>query len=152
MTVTAIPNAPEVTETKKSQSKGKEKGAGRKKLVLILVGALALGAGAYFTVLKPKPTGPPVAGEVVKLDPIQINLADEHYLRIGLALQLVKGTKEADGSKALDATIGVFSGLPMSEVNDPKHRELLRKELVKELGERYEGGVMGVYFTELVTQ
>ena len=74
------------------------------------------------------------------------------YLRIAVGLQMVAGAHEADTSKAADATIAVFSGLPMSEVNDPKHRELLRKELVKELEERYEGDVMGVYFTELVTQ
>ena len=153
MTVTAIPTAPEATEdkSKKKAAKSGKKG-GRKKLVVLLVGALALGAGAYFTVLKPKPAGPPVPGDVVKLDAIQINLAGDHYLRIAIGLQLVKGVKEADTSKAADATIGVFSGLPMAEVNDPKHRELLRKELVKELKERYEGEVMGVYFTELVTQ
>ena len=152
MTVTAMPKTPDATDEKpKDKGKGKEKGS-KKKLIMIVVGVLALGGGGYYMFLKTKPTGPPVAGEVVKLEPIQINLADEHYLRIGLALQLVAGAHEADGSKALDATIGVFSGLEMSEVNDPKHRELLRKELVKELDERYEGEVMGVYFTELVTQ
>ena len=155
MTVTAIQNAAPQAETdpkKAKKAKSAEKGGGKKKLIMIVVGVLAFGGGGYYMFLKPKPTGPPVAGDVVKLDAIQINLADDHYLRIALALQLVKGTKEADTCKAADAAIGIFSGLPMSEVNDPKHRELLRKELVKELKERYEDGVMGVYFTELVTQ
>ncbi|RNL80250.1 flagellar basal body-associated FliL family protein [Nocardioides marmorisolisilvae] len=156
MTVTAMPTAPEATEDKSKKKAGKDgekaKG-GKKKLIMMIVGALVLGGGGYVMFLKPKgPPGPPVAGDVVKLDAIQINLADDHYLRIAIGLQLVKGVKETDTSKAADATIGVFSGLPMSEVNDPKHRELLRKELVKELKERYEGEVMGVYFTELVTQ
>jgi flagellar FliL protein len=146
MTVTAIPQAPATPAEKAKAPKSK------KKLIVILVAVLVVGGGVYNFVLKPAPTGPPKPGVVVKLDPIQINLADAHYLRVGLALQLVKGVKAADGSKALDATIGVFSGLPMSEVNDPKHRELLRNELVKELHERYDGDVMGVYFTELVTQ
>ena len=146
MTVTAIPSTSEATE-----DKPKEKGS-KKKLIMIVVGVLAFGGGGYYMFLKPKPTGPPVPGEIVKLEPIQINLAEDHYLRIALGLQLVKGAAEADGTKALDATIGIFSGLPMTEVNDPKKRELLRKELVKELDERYEGAVMGVYFTELVTQ
>lgn len=159
MTVTAMPTAaPEAPDDKKAKAKaakgakGAEKG-GKKKLIMILVGVLALGGGGYVMFLKPKgPPGPPVAGDVVKIDPIQINLADDHYLRISPALQLVKGVKEADTTKAADATITVFSGLPMSEVNDPKHREMLRKELLKVLKERYEGEVMGVYFTELVTQ
>jgi flagellar FliL protein len=152
MTVTAIPNAPEVADAK-AKGKGKDKAkGGKKKLIMIIVGVLVFGGGGYYMFLKPKPVGPPVPGEVMKLDAIQINLADNHYLRIAISLQLVKGVKEADGSKAQDAAITVFSGLPMSEVNDPKHRELLRTELVKQLKERYEGGVMGVYFTELVTQ
>lgn len=151
MTVTAMPTAPEATDDK-AKKKGEKAKGGKKKLIIMIVGALVLGAAAYLLVLKPKPPGPPVPGDVVKLEAIQINLADDHYLRIAIGLQLVKGVKEADTSKAADATIGVFSGLPMTEVNDPKHRELLRKELVKELKERYEGEVMGVYFTELVTQ
>ena len=151
MTVTAMPTAPEAT---KDQAKNDPKAkGGKKKLIMIIVAVLVLGGGGYFMFLKPKgPPGPPKPGDVVKLDAIQINLADNHYLRIAVGLQLVAGVKEADTSKAADATIGVFSGLPMSEVNDPKHRELLRKELVKQLKERYEGEVMGVYFTELVTQ
>ena len=153
MTVTAMPNAPEATlEKNKSKAKKEGKPGGKKKLIMILVGVLAFGGGGYYMFLKPKPTGPPVPGDVLKLEAIQINLAEDHYLRIALGLQLVKGVKEADTSKAADATISVFSGLPMSEVNDPKHRELLRTELVKQLKDRYDGEVMGVYFTELVTQ
>ncbi|RNL62645.1 flagellar basal body-associated protein FliL [Nocardioides marmoriginsengisoli] len=146
MTVTAMPQTPadEAVDAPVRKS--------RKKLVTLLVGALLLGGGGYYLFLMPAKSGPPVPGEVVTLEPIQVNLAAEHYLRIGIALQLVKGVKEADGSKALDATIEIFSGLPMAEVNDPKHRAALKKELVKELEERYEKEVMGVYFTELVTQ
>jgi flagellar FliL protein len=144
MTVTAMPPTtatPAEAAPKKS----------RKKLIIILVAVLALGGGGYMF-LKPKPTGPPQPGDVVKLDPIQINLAADHYLRVGIALQLTKGTSEADGSKALDAAITLFSGEPMALVNDPKKREVLKKQLVTELGKLYEGGVMGVYFTEFVTQ
>ncbi|MFL6105891.1 MAG: flagellar basal body-associated FliL family protein [Marmoricola sp.] len=150
MTVTAIPQAaaPAGAAAAEPPAKG-----GKKKIVIILVAVLVLGGGGgYYMFGRPKPVGPPKPGVVVKLDPIQINLASEHYLRIGIALQLVAGVKEADGSKALDATIELFSGLPMAEVNDGKKRDELKKELVKELEERYEKEVMGVYFTELVTQ
>lgn len=123
----------------------------RKKLIMIVVAVLVIGGGGY-QFLMPKPNTPPKPGEVVALEPIQINLGDEHYLRIGLALQLTTKAKEADGSKALDAAINLFSGLPMAEVNDPEHRTALKKELEKELFELYEKEVMGVYFTEFVTQ
>lgn len=145
MTVTAMP--PAATEQQPAEAP-----KSKKKLIIILVAVLALGGGGYFMFLKPKPSGPPQPGEVVKLDPIQINLAAEHYLRVGVALQLTAGASEAEGSKALDATINLFSGLPMAQVNDPKKREVLKKQLVTELEELYEGDVMGVYFTEFVTQ
>lgn len=147
MTVTAMPQ----TATPDKADEAAPKGS-KKKLIMIIVGVLVLGGGGYYMFLKPKPAGPPVPGIVVKLDSIQINLAAEHYLRVGVALQLVEGVKEADGSKALDAAIEIFSGLPMAEVNDSKKRDALKKELVKELDHRYEGEVMGVYFTEFVTQ
>jgi flagellar protein FliL len=147
MTVTAMPSSgpdqADGTEEKPKRS--------RKKLVLILVAVLAIGGGGYWF-MRPKPAAPPTPGEVVKLDPIQVNLAGSHYLRLGIALQLVAGAAEADGSKALDAAIAEFSGADMAEVNDPGKREEYKVQLEKELDERYEGDVMGVYFTEFVTQ
>jgi flagellar protein FliL len=147
MTVTAIPSTTpdqaDIGEEKPKRSK--------KKLVIILVAVLALGGGGYWFT-RPKPEAAPKPGEVVKLDPIQVNLASSHYLRLGIALQLVAGAAEADGSKALDAAIAEFSGIEMAEVNDPAKREVYKKQLEKELEHRYEGDVMGVYFTEFVTQ
>ena len=72
---------------------------------------------------------------MVALEPIQINLAGGHYLRVGVALQLTEAAHEADGSKALDATIAIFSGLRDGGGGlDPKQREHLKKELLEELG------------------
>lgn len=147
MTVTAIPQtAPAAGDEKAAPPKSK------KNLILILVAVLAIGGGGYWFFLKPAPDGPPKPGEVVKLDPIQVNLASAHYLRVGIALQLTASAHEADGSKALDAAIALFSGLPMAEVNDPKERATLKKELEHQLAELYHEEVMGIYFTEFVTQ
>lgn len=86
------------------------------------------------------------------LDPVQINLAGGHYLSMSIALQLTDKAKEADGSKALDAAIELFSGREITEVNDAKERLKLKEELVKELDDLYEGEVMDVYFTQFVSQ
>lgn len=146
MTVTAIPQAGTEEKTAvKTEPKSK------KKLVIALVAVLAIG-GIGYKFLMPAPSGPPKPGDVLKLDSIQVNLAAEHYLRVGIALQLVNGVKLADGSKALDAAIAEFSGLPMSQVNDPKQRVQLKDELQKELWKLYDKEVMGIYFTEFVTQ
>jgi flagellar FliL protein len=131
----------------------KKRGGGRKKMILILVVLLALGAAAYWFFLKPADAKEaPKPGEVVSLEPIQVNLAAGHYLKIGVALQLTVETTEVDGSKALDATIDLFSNRPMEQLTRSDVRAKLKKELVKELKDRYDGEVMGVYFTDFVTQ
>ena len=87
------------------------------------------------------------------LDPVQINLEGGHYLRIGIALQMTNNVAHApDGSKALDATIDLFSGLDMADLGKAKERHHLKEELMEHLDHAYHGDVMGVYFTEFVTQ
>ena len=125
----------------------------RKKLLLGVVVVLALGAAAWWVMLRPAGVNEaPKPGEVVQLEPIQVNLAGGHYLKIGIALQAVDGVKELEGSKALDATIDLFSGTTMAQLADGRKRTRLKEQLTKELEHRYDGDVMGVYFTDFVTQ
>ena len=131
-----------------------EEKRGRKKLVLVvlLVIAVAAAAGWWF-VLKPAAPSRPQPGTVLKLDAIQVNLADGHYLRIGIALQASKGAPtDLDGSKALDATIELFSGQPMDRLAVRASRDRLKAALVHRLDTLYDGEVIGVYFTDFVTQ
>src|SRR3546814_10060566 len=96
MTMTALPT------DKKSDGEADEtpKSSKKKTLIIALVVLLALGGGAWQFFLKPAPSEP-APGEVLPLTAIQVNLAGGHYLRIGLALQLVEGAEEADGSKEI---------------------------------------------------
>ena len=164
MTVTAMPQAdpgaplgpPPPGKAGKKAKKGAKVGRrSRKKLVLVvLVLSLVIAAGWYF-VLKPGPAAEqaPEPGQVVALEPIQVNLSAGHYLRLGIALQMTKDVKEApDGSKALDTAIALFSGRSMEELVRPGEREKLKERLAERLAERYEGEVMDVYFTDFVTQ
>ncbi len=139
----------------------KKKGGRRKLLVLLLV--LALGGGAaYWFLLRPGPddAGAAVAeepapepGDVLVVEAISLNLADGHYLRIGVGLQLTADVaEEPDTARALDLVVTTFSGREVAEVTSPEGREALRGELVDRLTEAYEGEVMDVYFTDYVTQ
>jgi flagellar protein FliL len=132
----------------------------RKKLVLVMVPVVlvALGAAWFFLL---KPSGPaepaaeptPVAGEVLAVEPVSLNLQGGHYLRLGLALQLTADVAEApDPSKAIDHAIALFSGRSVEEISEPKSREKIRAQLAHELAEAYDGEVMGVYLTNYVTQ
>ncbi len=147
-------SAPTVAPAGQAAPPAAEEKGGKKKLVMILVLVLLVGGAAYWFVLKPKPAGAdePKPGEVVRLDPIQVNLSGGHYLKIGVALQLTAGAHEVDGAKALDATIETFSGKSMDTLTRPDNREKLKQRLEKELEHRYHGDVMEVYFTDFVTQ
>ncbi len=128
---------------------------GKKKMVLVGLLVVLLGAGAawWFMIRPASAHEAPTPGAVVKLDAIQVNLADGHYLRVGIALQTVQGAPtDLDGSKALDTTIELFSGQQMSTLARESSRDHLKQELEKDLDKAYDGEVMGVYFTDFVTQ
>lgn len=143
---TAVINPAAVSETT-----GKKK-LSKKLIAIVAVVVLAAAGAGYFFLLKPSGPKVPQPGAVDPLSSIQINLADGHYLRLGMALQLTKGSGDIDGSKALDAAISLFSGASVDVVDDHAGREKLRTQLEKTLKQRYAGDVMDVYFTEFVTQ
>ena len=142
-TLTAPP-APDETE--------EATGGGKKKLVIVLALLLVLGGAGYWFFLKPSAPKEPEPGEVVTLEPIQVNLADGHYLRIGVALQFTADAAHPEGSKALDAVIDLFSGEEQAELVKAAHRKELKHELEETLHHDYHGEVLEVYFTEFVTQ
>jgi flagellar FliL protein len=131
------------------------KKGGKKKLLLVLVVVLVAAGAGYWFFLKPARDAakPPEPGVVVKLDAIQINLADDHYLKVGIALQASKDAgEELDGSKALDETIDLFSGQSMDDLARRAFRDKMKKNLEHRLDKAYEGEVIGVYFTDFVSQ
>jgi flagellar FliL protein len=84
---------------------------------------------------------------------ISINLADGHYLRLGMGLQLTKATKTAPNpARALDLAIVEFSGRTVAEVSDPATRDKMKAELLTSLEKVYKGEVMDLYLTNFVTQ
>ena len=92
-------------------------------------------------------------GEVLTVDAISINLADGHYLRLGMGLQLTRETKTAPNpSRALDLAIAEFSGHTVAEVSDPATRDKMKAELLTSLEKAYKGEVMDLYLTNFVTQ
>ncbi len=130
-----------------------KKGKPVKLIAGLLVLALVAVAGWWFMLRPAGAEEAPHPGEVLKLDAIQVNLEGGHYLRIGIALQATDEVEEElDGSKALDATIELFTGRTMEQLRSEKYRHQLKNKLEAHLDEAYEGEVMGVYFTDFVTQ
>ena len=135
-----------------SPDEEKAGGGRKKKLIVIALVLVVAAAAAWWFLLRPSGPTEPEPGEVMTMEPIQINLADGHYLRVGIALQLSADAHEADGSKALDATIELFSGTEQSELVKAGQRKELKEKLEEKLHHDYHGDVLEVYFTEFVTQ
>lgn len=96
-------------------------------------------------------------GPVVTMDPININLAEGHYLRIAIALGLSADAKVDeehgfDTAPASDVVLSTFSGMAMSDLTSADGREHTREQLLEALAEHYGDEVVHVYFTEFVMQ
>jgi flagellar FliL protein len=136
---------------------GEKPKKGKKKLIIILVVVLLLGGAGYKVLLggggKAAAAPKPIAGAVVPLEAINLNLANGHYLKLGIALQATTLAHEPpDGSEALDIAINLLSNRSLAEMTTTAARDRIQKELVTRVSEAYEGEVMDVYFTEFVTQ
>jgi flagellar FliL protein len=112
-----------------------------------------------------------VLGPVVKLDPITLNVADGHYLRVGLGLQLSADAEGGGGggghgapaepdtsdkaghyAKALDIVIGSLGRRTYTELVATDGRTAAKDELVHLLTEAYHEEIVDLYFTEFVLQ
>lgn len=136
----------------------------------VVVGPKLLGGGAASgEPATESTTSTTTPGPVVTLEPITLNLADGHLLKVGLALQIsaawldehgqMTGTEEPaltdptrGYARALDAAIGAFSSRTMSELMEASGREGVRSELAARLGELYGGEIETVYLYEFVMQ
>ena len=105
---------------------------------------------------------------MVNIAPLSLNLAGGHYLKIGVAVQLVD---DGDGGDAHDADespadawlaehgpvirdllISELGGAHVAEFASSDGREAVRAQLLEKANEHLEGAVYALYFTEFVIQ
>jgi flagellar FliL protein len=144
-------------ETDEAPKKGK-----KKLLLIILVVLLAAGGAAYFFLFSGKAaaTEPVSSGTYLVLDPVAVNLAGGGYLKIGLSLELTTDGAAGgeggglDGSKATDLVISTFSQAAPADVTGA--RDALKQALQQKIVQAYtvdgKEQVMGIYYTQYVTQ
>jgi flagellar protein FliL len=126
---------------KDDEEKGKEEGkkGGKGKIMMLLPTILLLAAAGWYFFLRSD--GPaevvlptPTAGSIKALDPITVNLAGGHFLKLGMAVQFdASAGEETDGSKALDLAITEFSGRTIDELATTTGRDKAKEELVARL-------------------
>ncbi|MHB1065098.1 MAG: flagellar basal body-associated FliL family protein [Georgenia sp.] len=155
--------APKIGSREPAPAPAAEPGSGRRRapmiIALVLVVVVLLGAVAY--VLRPWEPSAAIAevpaaaplGAVVAVEPISLNLAGGRYLRLGFSIQFTEDApKELQTAKALDIAIATFSGRSVEEINDMESRAQITKQFVADLTDVYEGSVVDIYYTDLVTQ
>ncbi|MGY1723139.1 flagellar basal body-associated FliL family protein [Blastococcus sp. SYSU DS0533] len=151
-------NAP--AEGEETEAKG-----GKKKLFLALAVVLLAGAGAaYFFLFAGSgeaEAAAPEHGGYTALEPIAVNLAGGGYLKIGITLEYTleaagggHGSGGVDGAKAYDAIISTFSQANPADVTNARDalKESLEQKIIEAYTEHEVPMVMGIYYTEYVTQ
>ena len=159
---------------KKGKKEKKEKGPKSNLLpaVVLAIGMVAagymLGPGSGATAdAKPggeetTTTAEAVPGEITSVEPININLADGHFLRVGMALQLAEGVlaeefAKGKTAKANDIIIAEVGGKDMAELSSPEGRAKLKEDLKEKIMAAYEeeesgAEVLDIFFTDFVMQ
>lgn len=99
-----------------------------------------------------KPLGP-----IAKMEPISLNLADGHYLKVGLGVQLSEKGKVEEFDKGpimlvKDLLIETAGGANMAELSTPEGREKLKDQLKERAHKLFGDEVVDFYFTDFVMQ
>jgi flagellar protein FliL len=143
-------------ETDEAPKKGK-----KKLLLIVLVLLLAAGGAAYFFLFSgnAKAAAPVSSGTYLALDPVAVNLAGGGYLKVGISLELTTDGAAGeggglDGSKATDLIISTFSQAAPADVTGARDalKEALQQKIIKAYTEDGKELVMGIYYTQYVTQ
>jgi flagellar FliL protein len=164
---------------KKSDDKPAKGGKGKAIAIYLVVlaigavvGAKVLGGGGASAAPSTagEATTTTVAGPVVPLPALTVNLADGRLLKVGMALQLGAdaehgggggghgggGAAEDDPTKgyapAMDTAIEVFGEQRYDDLLGPGGRDAARILLEEHLKEHYHDEIVGVYFYEFVMQ
>src|SRR5687768_227792 len=155
-----------MSKDKNAETDGTEvKKGGKKKLVLLLAVVLLAAAGAaYFFLFAGSgeaEAAAPEHGGYVALEPIAVNLAGGGYLKVGITLEITAdaaggghGGAAVDGAKAYDQIISTFSQAAPADVTGARDalKESLEQKIIAAYTEHDVPMVMGIYYTEYVTQ
>jgi len=137
-------------------------GKGKKSLKLkLIIGLVVLllggGAAAKFTVLAPAPgkasaaAAQPVAGPIVQMSELTLNLTGGQYLRIKIALVTIKGSKPIlDTTMATQLVIDEYSNHSPAELTGDLARQKAKAALLAKLQKAYPKQIMDALYTEFV--
>lgn len=173
---------------KKSDNSAAESGGSKRLIVIVVMCVVIAGAGFVLggrlsgggaaesaeAVEEPTEELPKTKiDEIVELEPLNVNLAGGHYLRVAVAIALHHDEEHAEESggggghggggddedapsiataPASDLVLTTFAGRDMQELATPEGREAARHDLHEGLVAFYGESIITVLFTEFVMQ
>jgi len=153
-----------MSKDKNAEAEEAPSGGKKKKMMLIIgVVVLAVAGAAYFFLFSggEAEAAEPEHGGYTALEPIAVNLAGGGYLKVGITLEYTleaagggHGAGGVDGAKAYDAIISTFSQAAPADVIGARDalKETLEQKIIEAYTEHEVPMVMGIYYTEYVTQ
>lgn len=156
--------------TEEPEEEGKKKKDKKSFLGPAVILTIGLLGGGYFLGLanmgaSADPNAPKkedlIAGAVSTIEPINVNLAGGHFLRVGVALQLVDGVDvklytNGKSAKANDIIISYLGGHPVEDLSTAAGLKKVKDELRDKIVAAYKGPdgneVMDIYITTFVMQ
>jgi len=136
----------------------------KKMMLIIIVAAVVLlggGGGAFFMMKGDSASAAktPDKGSVTAIEePLTINLADSHYLKLQFSLQQTSdaGSETVDTSEAIELAIDEYTGKTVAELSTEKGRAAIKEDLLAKIVKAYTESktemVMDIYYTAFVTQ
>ena len=128
-----------------------------KKGIIVLLVLLVAAGGAYKFLLAPAPStkpAKPTGGDFVALTATTLNLQADHYLKVGVAVQLVKGkTAPTDfRNRANQIMIADFSNRTVASLSSNAGRATVMAQMEKDLKTAYPDEIYTLFLTQFVTQ
>lgn len=169
----AVSDPAEPADSGKKGKKAKKEKApkGRSNLLPALVLAAGVAAGGYFmgggssSAANATPTTvAPELGEMVRLEPMTLNLDGGRFLRVGVAFRMTvdyEVTADSDGAitfpaedegRLRDQLIAMFSGRDGSTLVTSEQLEETKAELLERANVLFGGQAVEVYLTDFVMQ
>jgi len=107
--------------------------------------------GAVAQIMNPLTQSTYAPGKILSVDPVTVNLANGHFLKIGVGLQeTLDAGEEVSPAPAIDCIITEFSGKTVDELATHEGRDAARKALLTMIYTAYEKKVFKVYFNSFV--
>lgn len=150
-------NTKDSKNAKDGNDTGGKKGLSPIVLIAIVVVVMAAigGVGYFMFIKKPGPPPAPAPGAMVQMDAQTLTLAEGHFLKVQVAIQLVEGKAAPETFVTVQAAqlvIDTFSNLHVDELTSNAARKDLSAQLLTGLKKAYPEEVYGVFLTQFVIQ